>query len=237
MSLEIILTDYEQIGGRWVSSPELIAQKLQSIRAFVFDWDGVFNAGDKGAQHPSTYSEPDSVATNLLRHSHWLKYHNQAICAIITGADNPTAIHLAKREHFSALYQKCLHKTEALDHFCQAHNLRDEEICFFYDDVLDLSVAKRVGLRICLARPNTPFFNNYVIQTEAADYLTAAPGGQYGLREACEMLIQLQGNAHQTIESRVKFEGNYAHYLNERNAVPLCSYARTENGIEAVDML
>jgi len=41
---------FTSIGGRFISEPELISAKLKTIKAFIFDWDGVFNNGQKSAE-------------------------------------------------------------------------------------------------------------------------------------------------------------------------------------------
>jgi 3-deoxy-D-manno-octulosonate 8-phosphate phosphatase (KDO 8-P phosphatase) len=227
-------TMFANIGGQFLTPPKKLREKLRNIRAYVFDWDGVFNSGAKGPHLPSTFTEPDSVATNMLRFSHYLDTRAQAITGIITGEMNPAAIHFANREHFTAVYSKTAHKIDAIIHFCEAHNLKMDEIAFFYDDVLDLNVAKKVGLRICIARNVGLIFNDYVSKNGLADYMTVAHGGNYGLREACELLTGLRGNHEEAFEGRMLYKGKYETYLNERNSLLTQFYTRESGVIEAV---
>ena len=39
---------FEKAGGIFCTPAVSILQKLQTVKAFVFDWDGVFNDGTKG---------------------------------------------------------------------------------------------------------------------------------------------------------------------------------------------
>jgi len=222
------------MGGKFLTPPKKLREKLRNIRAYVFDWDGVFNSGAKSAATPSTFTEPDSVATNLLRFGHLLDMGNHPITAIITGENNPTAIQFAKREHITAVYSKTIHKIDAIEHFCAAHNLRLDEVAFFFDDVLDLSVAKKVGLRICIGRSIGVLFNDYISRNNLADYLTAVHGGNYGLREACEMLMGVRGNHEDAFEGRIQFTGKYESYLEQRNSIPTQFYTRESGTIQSV---
>ena len=64
---------YRDLGGMFVCSPEELKQKLMNVKAFVFDWDGVFNNGQKQSSGGSHFSEVDSMGLNLLRFSHYLR--------------------------------------------------------------------------------------------------------------------------------------------------------------------
>src|SRR4051812_30130410 len=86
--------------GRFVTDFAVIEQRLQYIKAFIFDWDGVFNNGHKNADGNSSFSETDSMGMNLLRFNHYIRKKDQPITAVITGESNKTAFFFTKREHF-----------------------------------------------------------------------------------------------------------------------------------------
>jgi len=161
------------------------------------------------------------MGTNLMRFAHWLTNDQQLpYTGIITGANNETARSLAKREHFHFVYSGYKDKTVALTAFLDNSGLKAEEVAFFFDDVLDLSVAQQCGLGILINRAASPLFQNFV-KTEAwCDYITAHDGAHFGVREVTELLIALMGVYDQVIHKRMAFEGDYANYLAERQAVP-----------------
>ena len=101
---------YQDMGAEFVSSADEIAQKFSAIKAFVFDWDGVFNNGEKNGGGSSSFNEIDSMGTNLLRFSHYLKNKQLPHTAIISGEKNESAFFFAKREHFGASYFKIANK-------------------------------------------------------------------------------------------------------------------------------
>lgn len=216
-NIEEIFTD---AGGIFVSPFADFRKRLSQIKAFVFDWDGVFNAGIKGEGIPSTFAEPDSMGTNLLRFSYWLTHNEELpITAIITGASNPTARYFAKREHFQAAYAGYSNKQIASEALKAEYNLQNEEIAFMFDDVLDLPLAKTCGLRILSKRPGNPLFLQYVKRKGYCDYITAQTGLQYAVREACELMMGCMGVYEKAVNERVAFSETYSRYWQQRNSL------------------
>lgn len=212
---------FEQAGGTFCTPAVSILQKLQSVKAFVFDWDGVFNDGTKHNQQGSGFTEPDAMGTNMLRFSYWLKNRQLPITAIITGEENEAAHFLATREHFTALYFKASNKIKSFEHFLNAHQLKATEVAFVYDDVLDLAVAAKCGVRINAHRTNNPMFTEYLKENYMVDYMTSQPGGRQAVREACELLISLYGNYGEAITNRMNFSETYQTYLAQRQQVEM----------------
>lgn len=223
---------FEDRGGEFLSSPALISEKLKNIRAILFDWDGVFNEGSKGGNSQSGFSEVDSMGTNMLRFSQWL-FHNKSMptCGIITGADNYAAYDFAKREHFHKVYFKVPNKIDALNHMHEIHGIKPEEVVYLYDDILDLSVAEKVGLRIFIRSQAKVLFSEYVKKNNLADYITAYSGGEHGVRESCELLMGLNGTFDQVVKSRGSFSDEYKEYLTERNSPATTFYTVGKSGL------
>lgn len=203
--------------GSFFLEPAKIADRLHQIKAFVFDWDGVFNSGLKDADNSSPFNEVDAMGTNLLRFNHHLRNGAQPVTAIITGEHNKAAIAFAKREHLASVYCGIKYKATALDHLNESYGIMDREVAFFFDDVLDFSIASRVGLRIMVNRACNPLLAAFAIRNGYVDYLTAADGGNYALREAIELLMGLSGHYADTVSERARFTDRYQEYLQARN--------------------
>lgn len=203
--------------GNFITSAEAIANKLAGIKAFVFDWDGVFNNGVKDENGTSSFSEVDAMGTNLVRFNHYLRNNDVPVVAIISGERNAMAWTLAKRESFHGVYSGIKFKAEALSHICEHHSIKPEEVCFVFDDVLDFSVAAAVGLRIMIPRACNPLLVEYAVQNKLVDYLTASEGGNGAVREAVEMLCGLSGKYTETISNRMDYTDTYKTYLHLRN--------------------
>ncbi len=210
---------FTELGGEFLASPTELQLKLKNIKAFLFDWDGVFNAGIKTGTDGSTFSETDSMGTNLLRFGHWLEHEQLPTFVILTGENNIAATELAKREHYTAVYYKARNKSLALSHLQKNAGISAEEIAFCFDDVLDLPVAKQCGLRFLVRRSGSPLFEDYTKNQDLCDYATANSGANHAVREICELILGLTGQFDRVIEERCKFEAPYQHYLEHRNSV------------------
>ncbi|HET8698360.1 MAG TPA: phosphatase, partial [Gammaproteobacteria bacterium] len=62
---------FTKLGGVFLTPVRTFRERLAGIRGIVSDWDGVFNDGAKGDASASTYNEPDSMGTNLVRYALW----------------------------------------------------------------------------------------------------------------------------------------------------------------------
>ena len=198
--------------------PELL-RRLARIKAVLFDWDGVFNDGFKDAEGGSPFSEVGSMGVNLLRFALWLRNGHLPKAAVITGQHNPYAERFAQRERLQGVYMGFTNKPEAFDSFLAKHELQSEEVAFFFDDVLDLPVAARCGMRVMIGSSVTAWLVEQAIERGEVDLVTANSGGDNGLREATDAVIALLGNGTEVIEHRVKYSEIYQRYLSERQAV------------------
>ncbi len=194
-------------------------KRWSQIKALVFDWDGVFNSGEKSPNISSGYFEADSMGVNMLRFSLWLRDGTPPPVAVITGANNPGAQAWAEREHIHACYGKVLNKQDILESFCKDHNIKPENVCFFFDDILDLNAASIAGVRMLLNRPGAPFFSDLVKKRQWADFISKQPGGQYGLRECCDHILERNLTMEVVVKKRMATTGDYLTYLEERNKI------------------
>lgn len=208
---------FELAGGEFISPLSVFTDKLPSIKAFVFDWDGVFNSGFKQDNAGSPFSEPSSMGLNMLRFSGYLKDGKAPLIFIITGENNLPAIMLAKREHFAGVYLSVRNKLKALEHIEKEFGISANEVAFAFDDILDLGLANEVALRFQVKRKANPLMDELVKQKKLADYKTGAEGQDHAVREICELAIGLNGNYNQTVTERMNFSSSYQSYLKERN--------------------
>lgn len=211
---------FTEIGGLFLTNVAEISKKISGIKAFVFDWDGVFNNAVKNENKSSNFNEADSMGTNLIRFNYFLHHNKMPVCAVISGEKNEMAFYFCEREHFTSSYYKVNDKVIALDHFCKQNNIEKHEVCYMFDDVLDLGMAKVCGLRVLINRKSNPLLKNYIIKHNLADYITAHESGNFAVREACEMIIGLSGTYNDVMEHRINFSPTYTDYLNQRQAAP-----------------
>lgn len=220
---------FTEVGGEFVLPEATLIEKLKHIKAFVFDWDGVFTDAGKDHLLQSRFNEVDSMGTNLLRFSYYLIHKTLPATAIISGEKNSAAFTFVDRERFHASYSKFANKMDAAKHLCKVHQIDLNQIAYVFDDVLDLGLADECGLRIYIPRNANPLFNEYVMKHHLADYTTGNSSGQGAVREACELMIGLNGNYETVIYERVKFSDVYSSYLALRKATTPVYYT-SDNG-------
>ncbi len=228
---ENIETIFKNIGGNFLTRPEIIVNKLKNIKCLLFDWDGVFNTGTKSIGHSSTFSETDSMGINLLRFSFFLKTNEIPYTSIITGMHNESAFELAKRENFNAVYFNFKLKNEALAHIIKQTGKNKRQILFVYDDILDLSVAKKTGLSFMIKRPSSPLLSKYVAENNLADYITAHTADRHAVREICEMILGLKNQYYEVISHRFAFSDEYKQFINARNQITSFFFHKADNKI------
>jgi 3-deoxy-D-manno-octulosonate 8-phosphate phosphatase (KDO 8-P phosphatase) len=206
-------------GGTFISPSDHITRLLSGVKAYVFDWDGVFNDGRKTNEKDSSFSEIDSMGINLLRFDYWLRNKRLPLVFIITGMKNLTASEFSKREHFDGIFLNIKNKREALESISSNFRIVPEEIAFIFDDVLDIEVAKLSGLSFFVGRRSNPLLLEYITQNKICNYISAGSGEDHAVREICELIIGLSGDYIRTIELRIQFNGEYEEYLNKRSAI------------------
>ena len=94
------------------------------------------------------------------------------------------------------LFQGAENKSAILDKILDQSGVREEEIAFVGDDVIDLPAMRRCGLAIAVAnaRPQVK---------EMAHYQTPSAGGRGAARDAVEYILAAQGTLEKVIEAYI----------------------------------
>ena len=210
---------FSAIGGVFLKQVSQIKSELAAVEAFIFDWDGVFNDGFKSGGEGSPFSEIDSMGINFLRFSRWLTSKEIPPIFIITGENNPNAIHLSKRECYNAIFRNFKDKRLALNIIGENYNIQKEHVAVVFDDILDIGIAGACRLAFCVGRKSTPLFEKYLQDNEICDYITGSSGSDHAVREICELILVLENNYESTLRHRIDFSPEYQQYLKERSRI------------------
>lgn len=210
---------FEKAGGCFLTPPAQLSSKLKQVKVLLFDWDGVFHSGHKNETQTSSFSEADAMGVNMLRFGYFLLNGRIPFTAIVSGENNPTARHLAMREHFDAVYLGMKNKIEII-HILKEKNIAlPEEVFFVFDDILDLGLATRVGARAVVNRPAGSAFKKKVTDMGWADYQTFSDAQNHAVREVCEMVLTLLQMFDRVVEERSAFTEVYHKYIGLRNSL------------------
>jgi 3-deoxy-D-manno-octulosonate 8-phosphate phosphatase (KDO 8-P phosphatase) len=156
---------------------------LKKIKCVVLDVDGVLTdgriiIGSDGTEYKN-FSVKDGTAVALGR------YAGLHFC-IISGRYSKVIEYRAKELKFEAVYQHVHVKLEAYEKFRAQRSLKDEEICFMGDELIDIPVMKKCGFSAAPA-------DSAAEAKKAADYVCSSGGGQGAVREVIEMILKAQG--------------------------------------------
>lgn len=163
-------------------SPDLI-EKAKRIKLLVLDVDGVLTDGriiyGNYGDELKNFDVNDGLGITLVKRS-GIK------CVILTAKKSRVVTRRAKELRIDRVYQGFHYKIEAFRKIRKRFRVKDEEICFVGDDVIDIPPLKRVGLAVC--PPNAmeevkPF----------AHLMTKKNGGHGAVREVCDFILKAQG--------------------------------------------
>lgn len=159
-------------------------EDLRSIKAFIFDVDGVLSSA-KIYLHP----DGDMMRSMNIKDGFAIQYaiRKGYQIAIITGGNSESV-----RKRFSHLgvkdiYLKSSDKREDFRQFMSLYNLQPSNVLYMGDDLPDYLVMKEVGFPAC---PSDAIEEIKSI----SKYVSDKNGGEGCVRDIIEQVLRLQGN-------------------------------------------
>ena len=165
-------------------------EKIKPIKLLILDVDGVLTDGkiiynDRG----------EEIKAFNVRDGHGLKLLMRAGIgiALITGRKSKVVLHRARDLGIKNVYQRVTNKIEVYEKILKGKKLKDENVGFVGDDLVDIPVLKRVGFSAAVgdAIPEV---------REVADYVASKKGGEGAVREICELLLKVQNKWEEITE-------------------------------------
>jgi 3-deoxy-D-manno-octulosonate 8-phosphate phosphatase (KDO 8-P phosphatase) len=157
----------------------------------ILDVDGVMTDGGiilgPGSMELKRFHVKDGMGIKLAKAA-GLKV------GILTGRESEAVRKRASELGIDEVHQGFFHKEEAYLSILHRHNLRDEEVAYIGDDILDIPILRRVGFSICVA-------DGADEAKRISDYVTRKRGGEGAVREAVEVLLNALGKKEETIAS------------------------------------
>ncbi|MBN2425288.1 MAG: HAD-IIIA family hydrolase [Calditrichaceae bacterium] len=164
--------------------------KLNKIKLVLMDVDGVLTSGkiiyNSDGQEIKEFNVQDGMAITLARMA-GLK------TGIITGRISEMVKRRAEELQFDIVSQGSFDKLPEYEKIKKELKLKDEEIVYIGDDILDISILKRVGFSACVANARDEV-------KAICDYVCTAKGGDGGVREIIDIILKRQDKLDTLIE-------------------------------------
>lgn len=167
-----------------------IQERAKRVKLVIFDVDGVLTdgalfLGDDGQEYKAFNSKDGHGMVMLQQHG--------VKIGIITGRTSEVVRKRMASLGIEHVFQGKREKLPAYEELRDALDLKDEEIAYVGDDVVDLPVMTRVGLAIAVQ-------DAHAFTQKHAHWITPSGGGRGAAREVCELIMDAQGNLQQALE-------------------------------------
>ncbi len=160
-----------------------IRKKALRIKLLLLDIDGVLTDGgiimdDRGGE----------IKRFDVRDGHGIKLLMQAGLEVgfITGRFSKVVIHRANDLGVAKVYQRVADKLEVYQKIKKESGLKDHEIAYVGDDLVDLPVLRRVGLALTVK-------DGWAGLKPIVDYVSVENGGNGAVRDIAELILRAQG--------------------------------------------
>ena len=157
-------------------------EKLNKIKNFVFDVDGVFTDGkiyvDSQGNETRGFNSKDGIVVEKA-----LKCGFNII--IISGANNNGILKRLRKLGIKDIYLGSENKSSELNEHMKKNKLNRDETLYMGDDISDLGAMKMVGLKTCPYDAVSEIRNN-------SDYISPKKGGFGCVRDVLEQTLKLQ---------------------------------------------
>jgi 3-deoxy-D-manno-octulosonate 8-phosphate phosphatase (KDO 8-P phosphatase) len=173
-----------------------LVSKMKKIKLIALDVDGVLTDGSiiicSCGCELKRFDVKDGSGMALARHV-GIKF------AIISGRYSKVITLRAKELKVGAVYQDVIEKIKAYNKMKKKFSLKDAEICFIGDEIIDLPIFHKCGFS---AAPS-----DAVEEVKAAaDYVCKKPGGRGAVREVINMILKSQGLWQKAVNRYLRYE-------------------------------
>ncbi|MFC1576503.1 KdsC family phosphatase [Candidatus Omnitrophota bacterium] len=159
-----------------------IQDRARKIKLLLLDVDGVLTDGriiiGNYGDEIKNFDVKDGLGIILIKRA-GIK------CAIITAKNSKIVKIRGAHLKIDKVYQNH-YKIRSLADIKRRFRVKDEEICFVGDDLIDIPLLKRVGLSVSVPGAVKD-------AKDAAHYITREKPGRGAVREVCEMILKAQG--------------------------------------------
>lgn len=162
--------------------PPALRRKARKVALLLLDVDGVLTDGriiidDRGVE-TKHFHVRDGQGISLLLSA-------GIEVGLITSRSSGSVRRRAKELGIRLVRQGVRRKLATYNEIKHSRGLRDEQIAYVGDDIVDLPTLRKAGLAISVA-------NGWTGLRGTVDYVTSSPGGKGAVREVTEMILKAQ---------------------------------------------
>jgi 3-deoxy-D-manno-octulosonate 8-phosphate phosphatase (KDO 8-P phosphatase) len=159
--------------------------KAKKIKLLLLDVDGVLTDG-----RIILDNQGNELKAFHVRDGHGIKLAQRAgiVIGIITGRKAEVVNIRARELAIEEVHQGALDKILVYESVLGRYGLRDDEVAFIGDDIVDAGILRRVGLSVAVADCD-PAVKPH------ADMVTKAAGGRGAVREVINFLLASRNKA------------------------------------------
>jgi len=160
-----------------------LSARAKKVKLLLLDVDGVMTDG-----RIILDAQAGEIKAFHVRDGHGIKLAQRAgiIIGIITGRKSEVVNIRARELGIEEVHQGTQEKIAVYDGIIAKYGLKDDQVAYMGDDVVDLDIFKRVGFAATVADAD-PSVRPYV------DLVTKAEGGRGAVREVINLLLKHQG--------------------------------------------
>ena len=166
----------------------------KNIKLAAFDVDGVMTDGSltftQDGKEIKTYDAKDGLGVVMLGRC-------GVVTSIITARDNNTVKLRADIIEIKELYMGQKNKLEALNELIKKYNLKPNEIAYMGDDLPDICVLNKVGLKAC---PNDAVEE----VKKVCNFVSSKGGGKGAVRELCDLIMKSKNLTYDIVSKPIK---------------------------------
>ena len=175
--------------------PSGLRRKAQNICLLLLDVDGVLTDGhiivdDRGVETKHFHVRDGQGIALLLSAG--------IEVGLMTSRSSPSVRHRAKELGIRLVRQGVRDKIATYKQIKSRCGLRDEQIAYMGDDIVDLPTLREVGLALSVA-------DGWAGLRDAVDYVTTSPGGHGAVREVAEMILKAQRKWTEVLQKLQKY--------------------------------
>lgn len=161
---------------------EEIVNKAKKIKLLILDVDGVLTEGsiiyDNNGKEFKLFNVKDGLGVFLLTKA--------GVKVVILSAKNSKVVRRRVKDMGIKDIFWGYPKEPLLNKIFNRYKVNKEEVCFVGDDVIDIEVAKRVGLSVAVADAQPEL-------KQITDFTTVHRGGRGAVREVTELIMKSKG--------------------------------------------